>query len=419
MSPLLFDDEQDWSDPAVQASGLEAAFRDRAERALAAQVLTLAQPRPTTFRAFLVALRAGIAQRLGLDQPFMERSAAGALASLAQFESNAIRTMAAYQPEHHPNPGAVRWPRSPRSQEDDLYTVLPMVENLGLVSKSTAVTSIGSCFASEIAFSLQRRGYNYVVTEGALCEETGARYAADMPEPGLVQSSANWGIVFNTAGFRQLAEKAFGLRELPRLLVRQTDLGVLTDPFRESVLFPSAEAYQRNYPLHAEAVRQAFLQAEVVIITPGLTEVWEYIPDGSILSRSIRAASLAPLIRPRTTDVAENAENLQVFIDILRSHNPSLKVIMTVSPVPLSATFRGRDTHIVAANGLSKATLRAAVEQVVNANRDVYYFPSYELVTMCTKDPWIEDQRHVSRSTVARVLDLFEAMFVVPDDKGA
>ncbi|MGB0671318.1 MAG: GSCFA domain-containing protein [Rhodospirillales bacterium] len=412
MTTLMLDDEQDWSNPAVQAAGLDAAFQDKAERELARRILAAATPRPTTFRGLLIALRAGIAANLGLEKTFLDRTPTGALASLARFEANAMEVMAAYQPERHPNPGAVCWPKSARNPDEDLYTVLPMVRNLGLVDKSTPVTSIGSCFASEIAFSLQRRGFNYVITEGTHCEKTGARYAAEMPEPGMVQSSANWGIVFNTAGFRQLAEKAFGVRELPRLIVRQTGHDVLTDPFRESVLFPTAEAFEENYEMHRAAVREAFLQAEVMIITPGLTEIWEYVPDGSILSRSIRAASLAPLIRPRVSDVAENAENLQVFIDILKAHNPSLKIIMTVSPVPLSATFRGRDTHIVAANGLSKATLRTAVEQVVKANRDVYYFPSYELVTMCTKEPWIEDQRHVQRSTVDRVLNLFEAMFV-------
>jgi hypothetical protein len=60
--------------------------------------------------------------------------------------------------------------------------------------------------------------------------------------------------------------------------------------------------------------------------------------------------------------------------------------------------------------------LRVAAEEIVKANEAVHYFPSFELVTTCTKTPWSEDQRHVSREVVGKVMEMFNAMFVKDDD---
>ncbi len=67
---------------------------------------------------------------------------------------------------------------------------------------------------------------------------------------------------------------------------------------------------------------------------------------------------------------------------------------------------------MVTANGHSKAVLRVAAEELVNRNEEVYYFPNYERFTYCIENPWEPDPRHVNREAVARVMELFDAMFV-------
>jgi len=239
------------------------------------------------------------------------------------------------------------------------------------------------------------------------------------PHRPEVSFSASYGLLFNTPSFRQLAEKAFGLRRMPRILLPSTitttggrDVPVYKDPFRDSVFFHSYEAYEANYEKHVAAVRRAFLESEYFVVTPGLNECWEYIPDGSVLSRNPGTYDFYPLLRRRTLSVEENVWNLQRMIDIVRVYNPDFKVIVSVSPVPFLATTRGRDCHVVVANAHSKAVLRVAVEKLVRANRGVFYFPSYEMVTVCTEQPWEADQRHVNKQTVERVMRLFDAMFV-------
>jgi hypothetical protein len=54
-----------------------------------------------------------------------------------------------------------------------------------------------------------------------------------------------------------------------------------------------------------------------------------------------------------------------------------------------------------------------AAEQLVEANENIHYLPSYEMVTTCLKDAWEDDQRHVKRSAVDRIMALFDRMYVV------
>jgi hypothetical protein len=97
----------------------------------------------------------------------------------------------------------------------------------------------------------------------------------------------------------------------------------------------------------------------------------------------------------------------------LRANNPKVKVIVTVSPVPLHATFLHETYHVVEANLHSKSVLRVAAQEFVEKNSDVYYFPSFELVTYGFENPWSEDQRHVDPQAVERIMKMFRQTFVV------
>jgi hypothetical protein len=82
-----------------------------------------------------------------------------------------------------------------------------------------------------------------------------------------------------------------------------------------------------------------------------------------------------------------------------------------LSPVPLHATFRGDEQHVVTANVHSKAVLRVAAEEFARRCSGVYYFPSFEVVTTSCENPWKADQRHVSETAIRKVMTLFHKMF--------
>jgi hypothetical protein len=287
-----------------------------------------------------------------------------------------------------------------------LFSELPFRRRFKFIDRSTPVVSAGSCFAAEIALALQRDGLNYIVTE----HHSRGRLVAGSSAGSFSDSSAAWGAIFNTPSFRQLLEYSFGLRKLPRILWQLGDH--FLDPFREGVQFASITEYEANYDRHIAAARAAFERAEVFIITLGLNEVWYFKMDHSVFSRS--PWRIAPsFVEHKTLSVAENVAELQLMLDILRFNNPKVKVIVTLSPVPLHATFLHETYHVVEANMHSKAVLLVAAQEFVERNREVYYFPSFELVTYGLENPWADDNRHVDPSAVNRIMEMFREMFVI------
>jgi hypothetical protein len=227
----------------------------------------------------------------------------------------------AYLPAGRYNPNAVFWPDPSISGNNrSLYTELPVAKRTPIIDKNSKIVSAGSCFATEIAHYLIGHGYNYLVTEDSGGRE--AKYEM-LDMEGQVNASAAWGIIFNTPSFRQLVEKAFGQRELPRIVWSQPHKGenLFFDPFRENVAFRSIADYEENYMSHVAAARRAFEQMDVFILTLGLNEVWSFAADGSVFSRSPWRAAPS-LIRKNILTVEENVDDLLKMADILRRFNP-------------------------------------------------------------------------------------------------
>ena len=89
-----------------------------------------------------------------------------------------------------------------------------------------------------------------------------------------------------------------------------------------------------------------------------------------------------------------------------RYGHSDVQVVVTVSPVPLTATFSQHD--IVLANTLSKSTLRAAAAWWACAHENVHYFPSYEIVMNSQRDSaWYADGIHVRPELVRHIMETF------------
>ncbi len=287
--------------------------------------------------------------------------------------------------------------------EDDFYR-----QTHRFVDKSTPIGSAGSCFALRIAHQLQAWGYNYVIEEDDL--------PPDFPLDNLSQSSyrmapARVGTLFNVPSMRQMVERAFGCWEPEKIIAR--DGSRILDPFRDvRPLYSDEEGYERDYQAHTEALKRALLKCEVFVLTLGLIEAWQFAHSGDYTS--IAPWKIEPaLLRRKELTVAENVEELERLFDVYRRHRPDLKLIISVSPVPLNKTFSQTD-HVVVANSRSKAVLRVAAEEFGNNHPDsVFYFPSFETVMYGCRAPWESDMRHVSGDAVGRVMRLFQKMFVV------
>ncbi len=116
-------------------------------------------------------------------------------------------------------------------------------------------------------------------------------------------------------------------------------------------------------------------------------------------------------LRLRITDYAENHAAALRLLEYLRSVNPAVKVILTVSPVPFSDTFSGQD--VIVANTYSKSVLRSVAQDLARELDWMDYFPSYEIAML--SDPalaWLPDHRHVQREHVGHIVSEFMSAYL-------
>ena len=104
--------------------------------------------------------------------------------------------------------------------------------------------------------------------------------------------------------------------------------------------------------------------------------------------------------------VSDVESDLKKIVDLIKSIKKTNKIVFSVSPVPLAATFTDRD--IFTANIYSKSTLRSAVEHVVDPESGVYYFPSYEMsLNFGSGFFQSRDLRHANQEHVQFIMDAF------------
>ncbi len=151
----------------------------------------------------------------------------------------------------------------------------------------------------------------------------------------------------------------------------------------------------------------------IVIITLGLIEAW-FDVGLELYTNSTPALVDEPLERFRFR-VLRYDEVMQALAEIHETltafGHEDTEIVVTVSPVPLNATFTGED--IVVANTHSKALLRAAAAEWAASFQNVHYFPSFEIVMNSDRaTTWRMDGRHVRAEAVAHIMDTFVEAYV-------
>ena len=265
-----------------------------------------------------------------------------------------------------------------------------------LIDRDTPVGSMGSCFAREIRNHLVRNEFNYVqYGEGKDAEH----------------GSARWNRVYNTSCILQEIQRSFG-EFTPELLAGEN--GTFIDPHRKGNRFESRECALEELELYRSEARSALLASKVFVITLGLSEVWFNKTSGAVYAEAPPLdvfdgeRDKFKIIPPQ-----ENSANLGAALRLLKEKNPDIEIIVTVSPVPLRATFMPRSALV--SNNVSKASLIWAAHEVTQQFDYVHYFPSFEIVQYLVNDPYEWDFRHVKRDTVDRIMAVFDDNFVYHD----
>jgi hypothetical protein len=134
---------------------------------------------------------------------------------------------------------------------------------------------------------------------------------------------------------------------------------------------------------HLSRVKEMFMKMDVFVFTLGLTETWLDIQSGTCFPTA--PGALAGVYDPSKVEFlnASYSDTLNDFYAfrklLIKARRRDFKVILTVSPVPLTAT--ASNSHVLVATTHSKAILRAAAGHLASADENIDYFPSYEIVT--------------------------------------
>jgi hypothetical protein len=291
--------------------------------------------------------------------------------------------------------GHSRWDHIAERFNTDLMSVAPAAKFQ--LSATDRFFCIGSCFVRNIELELIYRDIT-VLSKRVICprEEFGHR------PTGLVTK-------YTTASM---------LNELrwvvspppPRDVLVETDGGWI-DFQLHTVIPVSLERGIERRRYITEDYFARLRQADAVIVTLGYVETWLDTATGFYLNMAPSPTEVRKhpgRFHLERTDVASNLKNLIQIREVLRELSPRCPIVITVSPVPMNATFSGDD--VIVANAYSKATLRTAAQAFADAFSDVEYFPSYELVTLSRRESAFKsDWIHVTDECVERVVDTFIA----------
>jgi len=218
--------------------------------------------------------------------------------------------------------------------------------------------------------------------------------------------------LYTARQLEQLFRRAYGQLEPVDRVWTRVD-GRFVDPFRPEIEpdgFATQEEVEQARSEHLAAVRRLFETLDAFVFTLGLTESWRSRVDGSVfpLAPGVTAGVMdATRYEFSNSTAAEVANDLSAFITALRNVNPAAKMLLTVSPVPLIATYEAE--HVLSATTYSKAVLRVAAQEVATQFAHVAYFPSFEIVTGAfTRGAYFgDDLRSVTADGVAHVMKLF------------
>jgi tetratricopeptide (TPR) repeat protein len=160
-----------------------------------------------------------------------------------------------------------------------------------------------------------------------------------------------------------------------------------------------------------DQLREAIAGADCAVMTVGVAPAF-FDERGTFVFRGRSGQQVDPGVRMRTPSVAENKQNIALVLDGLRTINPQIRIVVTVSPVPLAGTLEMASA--IVADCVSKSVLRAAVHEVLVERSDIGYWPSFEIVK------WLSDHaafpvfgaddgvsRHVNGAVVEAIVALF------------
>lgn len=264
--------------------------------------------------------------------------------------------------------------------EPGLFGMSDLWTSVWTLPSDAVFATFGSCFAQHISRALLARGRNWLNAEPAP-----GRTPAELAKTfnyGIF--SARTGNIYTAAQLLYWVKLAAGQIGPEAIELWADETGRVHDMLRPKIEpdgFVSEAEARASLASTARAFRRCITESDVFVFTLGLTEGW-------VNTRTGQSYSICPGTGVGTFDPEAHAFKNYTYPEILRDlelaleqmwqMNPALKVLLTVSPVPLVATASG--DHVLVATQYSKSVLRAVAGDMAQRHASVDYFPSYEII---------------------------------------
>jgi hypothetical protein len=269
----------------------------------------------------------------------------------------------------------------PRDQQTLAELLRGWTPETPIISQDTRVVGIGSCFAQYFLTWLAENGFNRNLDQSP--HNSLIRYGNALENPAVIAQKFRW-------AFEGL------------------DNAAVTWIGKDRERFDATEERR-------ELVRRTLLNTDVLVLSLGLSETWYDQQTGEPLWRTMPQHAYVPGRHVfRVESLASTRASLEKIEELRARHAPNMRIVFTVSPIRLLATFR--PVSALTANSASKAILRASLDEFLRGhadklNRNLFYFPSYEIVHDLSTNAFEADNRHITEAVSSRIVRCFVETF--------
>ena len=269
----------------------------------------------------------------------------------------------------------------------NLQTNIPLKKQPdSLIDYNSNILLLGSCFVEHIGEKLSYHKFK----------------ALQNPFGILFHPKAIEALVTNAVAKKQYTEKdSFYHNELWHCFDAHSRLS-----------HPSKEELLDNLNNQLNLTRQQLHSATHIIITLGTAWMYRYVETNTIVANCHKIPQKQ--FKKALLSIDEIIKILHYITDLIKAINPEVTFIFTVSPVR-----HLKDGFVE--NTQSKAYLIAAIHQFLNqkssiANRQSFYFPSYEIMLDELRDYrfYAEDMIHPSTTAVNYIWEKFQSVWFAP-----
>ena len=258
------------------------------------------------------------------------------------------------------------------------------------IEAGESIFTIGSCFAREIEEVLQPLNFKVPTTVFTVPKsEWGARPNGLLNEynPGTISQR----ILYALEG-KYLSEET---------VVASNDL------YADLMLLGGSDVTKDRAFVRRNEIFDVYTNLQkspYVVITLGFIEAWFDNKTQLYINRMPPIAYIKSDPKRfsfRILDVFDAYPLLNKALEALC--DKGVKVILTVSPVPIQSTFTKSDC--ITANEFSKSVLRVCAERLCKRFSNVDYFPSYEIARSGGLANYQIDNVHVKKEVVKKIID--------------